>query len=324
MKKILIFIVVFCLFLTGFSRNDKGYDVLLAQRDNNYSSFALLTWENDFYLRTDYYFTNGAALQLTGNQYAITAINRFLYTPLTLSDKTYSINIRQNMYTPEKMYADNLQVEDRPYAGYFTTEYKVISENATRRFSASLTLGILGKYSLAGAAQNLVHSMDHLEQPTGWNYQMTDAPIINLNYTHEHKILNTHLLDAHYTIAGRLGSLYTDASVSTGFRIGKQNSAFGFVHLNNRPGSFEFYFFGEAGARVSYYDATLQGSILIYNPSKHYFTNQQRHMVISKFTGGIVLGYDRFKVRTSLTTISPEYVGGKTHGWGEITLGVAF
>ena len=324
MRKTYIFIVMTFVFLAGHSQYEEGTVAFNIPDNSNFSSLALLTWENDFWLRTDYYFTNGVALELVGNRYAIKRLTNFLHSPLTLNNKSYSISIRQNMYTPEKMYAPDIQLTDRPYAGYLTVEYKVISENSNRRFSSSLMVGVLGKHSLAGATQDFVHSMDHLERPEGWQYQVNDAPVINLSYTHEHKFLSSPYFDARYTLIGRLGSLYTDASASLCFRVGKRHSGFDLIYLNTPPGDFEFYFFGQAGAKLSYYNATLQGSILLYTPSNHYFTNDQREMLVSNLSGGFVFGYNRYRLRVSLTAISPEFIGGKTHSWGEITLGIAF
>ena len=320
----MLFILSTVACLYGKSQYSTDYYPLLPIEQTSYSSQVFLGLENDIFLQTDYYFTNGAYMGVMSDDLNIPKLSSFLNTPFTLKNKSYGISFRQNMYTPEKMFESEIQRNDRPYAGYFIVDYKLTSENKNRRFTSSLTLGILGKHSLAGITQNFIHGFEDMTQAGGWEYQVSNAPIINLNYLHEQKIIQNQVFDFQYALAGRLGSLYTDASASTTLRIGKRNSTFNFSSKIDRMNNFECYVFFSAGVRVSYYDATLQGSILVYNPSQHYFNNIDRELVIGSLSGGLVIAYDRFRLRSSITKISPEFKGGKSHGWGEVSIAIAF
>ncbi len=324
MKKTWFFILLVVAHLYGKAQYDTDQLLLPESFSPVFNHQFTTSWENDFFLRTDYYYTNGVAFELQSNSLRFPSLINFLNTPFTLKNKTYSIGVRQNMYTPKDMYEPEIQYTDRPYAGYLTAEYKVISETNNQRFISSLVLGVLGEYSLAGTTQNYVHSMDHLVQAAGWHYQVSNAPIINLNYTYNRKIIKNRFFDFQYQLRGRLGSLYTDATIGAALRIGFLNSNFDFNSQFPGNGKMEFYLYTKGGSRISYYDATLQGSIMVYNPSKHYLNNQERHLLVYDVTAGIVLGYNRVRIHGNITRITPEFKGGLSHGWGQVSFTVAF
>jgi hypothetical protein len=290
----------------------------------NYTNLFFTTWENDFFLKTDYYYTNGVAFEYLNSNIKVQVLDKFLSTPFTYEVKNHSISVRQNMYTPEGMYESEILRNDRPYAGYLTLDYKTISRSTNKQFSSSLTIGIIGEGSLAGATQIFVHSMDHLEKPVGWKYQMNNAPVINLNYKHQHRIIKHDIFDLQYGISGRLGSLYTDASGEATIRIGMINSLFGIYEAIPRFGGLEFYTFFTAEGRISFYDATLQGTILSYHASQHFFGNDQRYLLVTNLSTGLVISYNRFRLSSSVVKISPEFKGGKSHAWGSVSIGIAF
>lgn len=135
-------------------------------------NMVLLHWENDIFLHTDYYFTNGAAVEFISPAVRIKAMDKLLYMPLKNGFASHSISIRQNMYTPEKMFETDVQWNDRPYAGYFIGEYKLSQETKRKKFSSGLSIGMLGEYSLAARTQDFVHSLDEMVPAAGWQYQV--------------------------------------------------------------------------------------------------------------------------------------------------------
>jgi len=292
--------------------------------ERNNAQQLIIYWENDMFLRTDYYFTNGAAFELLSNSLRWKPLEKFLKTPFTQPNKTYSLSIRQNMYTPIKMYSGEIEYSDRPYAGYLTSEYKVISESEKKRFTSSLTFGILGEHSLAGSTQNLVHSLDHLNEAKGWNYQVNNAPVFNLNYQLQQIVLKSSLYDFQYGLTGRLGTLYTDAHAATTLRIGKISSSFDHLALIKKNTPFEFYGFVSVGAMVSYHDATLQGSIINYKPNTYYIKGTDKHMFVYDMSFGLVAAYRFVRLKAFIKRQTPEFKGGLSHGWGGISVNVAF
>lgn len=326
MKKTLLILIVFSSQLIAYSQAFSEYEWMpVPKGDKAFNDNQLIAyWENDMFLRTDYYFTNGAAFELISPGLSVNSLNRFLTTPFILGNRTNSITLRQNMYTPENMYLADIQRNDRPYAGYMILDYKLSSESTRRKFTSSLTIGIIGRHSLAGETQNLVHSMDHLKAAEGWEYQVNNAPVINLNYSHAQKLVYTHFFDIQYGLDGRLGSLYTDASAHVGLRVGKLGSGFDYASIRAAAGEFNLYGFANIGARLSYYDATLQGSIMGLKPNQHFLNNNERHMMVSGLSFGMVASYRFIKVQASIVKRTPEYKGGKSHGWGQVSLGIRF
>lgn len=324
MKKSLAFRCALFISIGGYSQLTTDAPLWAVLNNNSYPNQLLVYWENDMFLRTDYYFTNGAAFELFSENLQWNTLNKLLYTPFTLSETRNSITIRQNMYTPRKTNSTDVQLEDRPYSGFLILEYKLSSRSTKRKFVSSLSVGVIGKNSLAAITQNLVHSMDHLNTVMGWNYQINDAPVINLNYENKNKLIRSTYFDLQYGVRGRLGTLYTDASANVGFRAGILNDGFDYSANINRNSKVVAYVFIKAGVKLSYYDATLQGSIWGYKPNEHYFNNSQRYLVGSNVQGGVVLSYRFVKLRASVTRITPEYKGGLPHGWGEVSIGISF
>lgn len=287
-------------------------------------NMVLLHWENDIFLHTDYYFTNGVAVEFISPVVRIKAMDKLLYMPLKNGFASHSISIRQNMYTPEKMFEADVQWNDRPYAGYFIGEYKLSQETKRKKFSSGLSIGMLGEYSLAARTQDFVHSLDEMVPAAGWQYQVKNAPVINLQSRYQEMLVRNPVFDLHYGINGRIGSLYTDVSVDATLRVGKRTAGFDFQTTGMRTTDFECYLFMNAASTLSYFDATLQGSILNYHPSEHYFENAERYMFVSMLSMGWVLSYNHLRLRASMVHLTPEFKGGKSHGWGEISLGVSF
>ncbi len=293
-------------------------------RSTGMQNMVLVYWENDIFLRTDYYFTNGAAAEFISPALQIKALDNLLYMPLKNGYTNHSISLRQNMYTPEKMFEPNVQRSDRPYAGYFIGEYKLTRQTSKKKFSSSFSLGILGEYSFAARTQDFVHSLDEMVPAAGWQYQVKNAPVINLNSRYHEMLVQNAVFDMQLGVTGRIGSLYTDVSADATLRVGKRAGGFDFQTTGKRTTDFECYLFMNTASTLSYFDATLQGSILNYLPSEHYFNNSERYMFVSKLTMGWVISYNHLRLKTSLVHLTPEFKGGRSHGWGEVSLGISF
>lgn len=285
------------------------------------SATIIAEFENDIFLQSDHYFTNGIGITLVNNDLKLKAIDNILRSPLTYNMKRYSIEIRQNMYTPESKYEPEIQYGDRPFSGYLILSYNKETFQKNTRFLSSLTLGVVGNYSGAGLTQNFIHSFNDMLQFEGWQHQIKNSPVINVKYEYEHLLVNTRHLALGYTMNGRLGTLYTDAYAGINLKFGIISSQF---NMPENIDGLQVFGYLNSGARISVYDATLQGGIIGKVPNDYYITQAEKNIFISNISAGICIAYNKLYAKAGITLISPEFVEGKPHGWGSISVAFTF
>lgn len=320
MKKLFL-VGVFCVLPFLVNGQDYSFNNPLAELPAKHSTTIITNWENDIFLNTDHYFTNGAAIIIVNDNIKLKAIDYILSSPISFSKKRYSLEIRQNMYTPEKMSAPGIQYGDRPFCGYLTLTYNRETFKSDKRFIAGLTVGTIGNYSGAGLTQNFIHSFNDMNQSEGWNYQIKNTPVINLKYHYEHLLVQKSFMSFGYTAEGRVGSLYTDIYGGFNLKLGKISSDF---NIPESISEFQAYIFANAGAVLSIYDATLQGGIIGRIPNDYIIQDINKNEVISNITTGLDVSTSIISVQISFTFISPEFIGAKPHAWGAISIAYTF
>jgi len=201
-------------------------------------------FENDFWLLTDRYYTNGA--QFTWTSFA-------LQSPLSQDLKKESLSVRlfnflgaaiqrglwwnekkeqpawyfmmslgQRMYTP--LVLDNLQqqVGDRPFAGWLYVGIGFVTQTDARRHGWYLETGMVGPASLAAEIQSVIHQSRHLAKPVGWVNQLKNEYVFKLNESHTFKLAllesSSHVaIEALPQVGFSLGTV--EISLQTGLEI---------------------------------------------------------------------------------------------------------
>lgn len=142
-----------------------------------------LQTENDADVRDDGAYTYGSALGTLF--YRKDVNNSLLHIPFTSyqnADNYISFNIAHQMYTPQDFENPNLIKDDRPYAGYlyFLTALHQ-SKNDTLK-SLTLQVGVVGPSAGMQKVQELIHSLIGSPAPQGWEHQLKDELIFQINY----------------------------------------------------------------------------------------------------------------------------------------------
>lgn len=319
MKNIVLTGVLIIFTISIFAREYPGE--FSAEEQTSSGTTLVLDWENDIFLNSDYYFTNGAALTVINSKLAISFIDRILRSPLSYTNKRYSLEIRQNMYTPEKMYEPGIQYGDRPFAGYLTVTYNSETYSNRKRMVTALTVGTVGRFSGAGFTQNFIHSFNNMQQSEGWVYQIKDTPVINIKYQFENNFINTTFLYVGYKVRAQVGTLNTDAYAQTSLKLGVLASGY---DMPEKSDGFQAYIYTGFGTKISVYNATLQGGVIGRQPNHYYIREIDRNAVVLDVTFGFVATYKNMYLKTGFTFISPEFVDAKPHGWGAITVAYTF
>jgi hypothetical protein len=156
-----------------------------------------VTVENDALTGSDNNYTNGIGLSWVSaevGRYERDSLVRgwsdlLSFLPFVGNDgyRTYMAwSIAQEMHTPDDITAANPPRDDQPYAGvlYVDTVVYARSERWTHAWQARV--GIVGPASQADQGQKSFHKLIGGERPMGWNTQLRDEPVLNVDYTGAH------------------------------------------------------------------------------------------------------------------------------------------
>ena len=153
-----------------------------------------------------------------------------------------SHGIGQNMYTPADLSLAETPDGELPYAGTLT--YSMSWQRFNRRVGRNLqmTVGVLGKESLAGGLQRATHDvLNEREVPKGWDSQRHTEPLFNIGYQYMHSLVDlgtsTDGWGGQLTIepSAAVGNLATGVELGLGVRFG-WNMSEGFGTLPAPPG----------------------------------------------------------------------------------------
>ncbi len=151
------------------------------------------TLENDSLVGSDNSYTSGVALTWVSKEVGSYGPDSFAegladvasFLPY-VGDPGYetrvAITIAQEMYTPQDITDPTPRRGDQPYAGVLFLQPAFHASRGGVSHSWRLRLGVVGPASLADESQMLVHRLTNAEQPAGWDTQLPNEPVINIDY----------------------------------------------------------------------------------------------------------------------------------------------
>lgn len=170
--------------------------------------------ENDADIRTDEAYSHGAKFSLL---YLRTDIKNSLlhipFTNYTEGDNYISFSYAQQLFTPEDIKATELVLEDRPYAGYMNIQSALHNSYNNRLKSLIIQVGIVGPSSQMETVQEFVHGLIGSPMPQGWEHQLHDELIFQLNYG-----------EKNYYDLGKIASLDSVLISEYGFELGNAST----------------------------------------------------------------------------------------------------
>jgi len=213
---------------------------------------ATLRLENDLFTGTDQNYTNGAGLTLVSHDIPGKLRPDCLPAPLRLhaqliqflnpgfwadaggpaASQNVTLKFGQSMYTPEDDSSTKLIPDDRPYAGLL---YMGLAWNRRKQTTGGqemldtreITLGVIGPWSLAEQAQNLVHELRGIDRFHGWEHQLHNEPAFQIAMDRKFKayrgtgaVLPGFSAEAIRTMGLRLGNIETSATLGIEGRVG--------------------------------------------------------------------------------------------------------
>ncbi|WP_264875167.1 lipid A deacylase LpxR family protein [Vibrio agarivorans] len=311
----------------------------VAASDRNTLVFSI---DNDGMVRTDHDYSNGLFLSYTTG-----AINPPMFLrPLSLSawgvsslDK-FEFVLGHKMWTPEDIEEENAIAGDRPYAGFFHTEFNYISLHPQQAHRFNLTVGVTGDNSFASEAQSIVHSIVGSDDPMGWDNQIDEGWVGSIGYLSHYNLMRERSFgNSQVEISNvsevNAGNFRSDISTGFMFRWGTDlEGNMGSANIDHENpfragmiGASNSGWFGFAGAkgRIRFNDVTIEGHRELVNPDPN-LPLSAYEMEIEPLQASMIVGMvwynQNFGASLSVSGHTPEYKDAPqpVYGTGGFTL----
>ena len=288
------------------------------------------SYANDLFFRTDYYFTQGMTLTLVHPILARLPVRHLLAAGPRGSTQQHGLTLRYDGFTPLRIQDPFIRVGDRPYAAYLYASFFRSSTAPARRqhLTTALEIGFIGPAAGGKELQTAIHRVTGNAEPRGWNYQIRNAPIIGYRVDFEKQVAARRYVELLANAEASVGTLYTFAATSGHLRVGHFNPYFanqGVGGSDGRVDLSDWECYGQAAleGRLIGYDATLQGSPFQNNDPYTLSASAVRRAVL-RSSGGLVLAHNGLRFEATATWASSEFVGGRSHRWGQLGVTVGF
>ncbi|NDJ00075.1 lipid A deacylase LpxR family protein [Flavobacterium sp. LaA7.5] len=227
--------------------------------------------DNDLYssVVNDQYYTNGIEFFY---RYLGTAKNE------KIAKKITEFRAGQYIYNPQSVRAEEINVNDRPFAGYLFAEAGINTYYKSESvLKLNFQVGVVGPESFAEDMQEGLHKVLGYPTVRGWQHQITTLLGLQANMVYSRKILReTYKEKVDFHLQGELnaGTVWTGASVGAMARINLHknlvlkpiyNSMLHNATVSHDKESYkgrrELFLFLNPNINYQIYDATIQGSL---------------------------------------------------------------
>ena len=188
-----------------------------------------LVFENDHFHNTDRHYSNGLNFGWVPADNSppewFLAMSR--HTPLFPKDGAvhHGYSFGQSTFTPGDITLNDPPPDDRPYAGWLYGSIHLENETEQQLDQLVLTLGVVGRASLAEWGQKTWHNVRAVSKPRGWATQLENEPGIVITYQRSWRALRGELfgvgLDLTPHAGAALGNIFTYANSGLTLRAGR-------------------------------------------------------------------------------------------------------
>lgn len=159
-----------------------------------------LVMENDFIAHADHDYSHALSLAWgTGNVASRPDDSRLRSWTETLrflpwvsaedSEKYWTFRLVQQIFTPEDIEAELPPAGQHPYAGLLFGQATLHARRPRSQHDYALIAGMVGPSVVAGELYRLSHKTIGSSEANGWDEQLEDEPLINLNYSYERRLI---------------------------------------------------------------------------------------------------------------------------------------
>jgi hypothetical protein len=283
--------------------------------------------ENDWFVNEDQNYTSGVGLSWTSDDVSLYGernglrkiVDAFSFLPRVGHPDFrgfVSFTLGQEMYTPEDIEAPRPPPDQHPYAGVLFLDTAIYAHGGRTMHAYTLRLGVVGPSSRADDVQTWVHENKPAPIPQGWDYQLDNEPLLNLNYQRYSRLArnvpegktNTDL-SAHYGggfgnyfigasagVIGRLGFALPDNFSVANLRLGGGSWLVGITPTAARTGWYGYGFLGLEGVAIARFLPT-DGNTFQESASV------DRENFVASVTTGVAFGRGSFHFSWSFNTL---------------------
>jgi lipid A 3-O-deacylase len=287
------------------------------ERETQREQYWRISYDNDFFAATDYYFTQGILVEAVSPRLRAFPLRRALIAP-SHTARRFGLAYEDDGYTATDLKAPQILLHDHPYAGTKQFRMFAISIDSARqlRVTSALNLGIIGQGAGGAEIQTFIHRHTGNTIPQGWGNQIRNDLILNYEAGLERALLRRgdRLLVTGSAI-GRLGTYNTAVTAGATVLVGHVGNAFGTNSARR-----QWYAYAKPQLNLVGYDATLQGGM--FNRSSPYtIASRDLERAVYRQQFGIVYRSRThfFEYYQSLGT--REFSGGRAHKSGGIVMG---
>ncbi len=290
---------------------------------NSLNRYFILRFDNDILAEADYYYTNGISIGVIHPAIQHFAINRSLPGLGRHAIMYNGITLNHKMFTPRNPEATEIDINDRPFAGALFVEFFKISLLPDKKLKlyVGLRLGMIGKSSLAANLQRSIHHLD----PTGWQFQIADDLILNLEGSLSKTLFRTNILEVQGGASAGVGTYKNYAGLEAELRVGRfsdSDQVYYTARTNTIESKFsrywQFWWYVRPSVKHVLYDATLNGGMFNRTSPHKFSISELRHGVFMLETG-LTAFFKQHGIGIKYIRLSPEFKQGRSHVWGGIS-----
>lgn len=286
--------------------------------------------DNDSFLGqgSDRYYTNGFFLNY---RHAIDFSKMKRHDDIANYIAGYEIG--QKIYNAQSGQLPSASEIDRPVAGYlyFGISGNIIYKNET---SIKLTarVGIIGPAAGGYAIQKFIHNTFGFYELNTWQYQVRNAPQLNLNFEVNKLLARNSWADISYAGYVNVGTGFNAAGIGPMLRLGNFNQLFQSVSTQSTVSkntstpllhNNELFFYYKPQINGVLYDATVQGNIFKDHPEPgtQEIVGDINHLVFSNQLG-VAFTTSRFvfDIGAVINTREVKQMVKSTHQWGSVSV----
>lgn len=287
------------------------------------NSYFRLYYDNDFFTKTDYYYTQGITLEYVNPSLQKIPVSKLLVRP-SGTGVQYGITANIFGYTPTSIQSNDILYGDRPFSSCISLKFFAAASDSVKkqRISTALNIGIIGPAAQGEEIQTGIHRWLKNVLPRGWQYQVKNDIILNYQLTYEKNLLYAQHAFLINAVAGaNIGTLNDNANAGLNFMAGHFNNPYESVQKGKKK--IEYYFYGQSRLNTIGYDASLQGGI--FNHSSPYtIAAGDISRITFQADAGIVFNFRKLYLCYSQSYLTREFNTGLYHRWGGISFGFSF
>jgi hypothetical protein len=312
--------ILFSLFLNFLCVNlccSQKIDNTAFYRDVSSGRSFRVHYENDFFSRSDIYYTQGINLEYYNP--TLEKPFRRLLLRLPYAKTNYGIAAEHLGFTPTSISSPSIRYGDRPFAACLMAKVFSISNDSIRNVlvSSTFSLSIIGPGAGGKQFQSAIHRWINDRQPMGWNNQIHNDIILNYNAGIAKGLVNLRWLTVAGKVSADLGTL--DTKVNTGVIV--MTGLFKSRWSDGARRKFQAYVYAEPVGSLIGYDATLQGGI--FNDASAY-TISARDITRTVFqnNSGIIFIIRKLQLEYFQSFNTKEFASARSHHWGGVRVGL--